>query len=284
MGTLDGRVAIVTGAGRGIGREHALLLGAEGAQVVVNDVDADAAASVAAEVTAAGGEAVAVADDCATWAGGEALVAGAVERFGRLDVLVNNAGILRDRSIVRMTEEEWDEVIRVDLKGHFVPTHFAAAHWREESKAGRQPAASIIHTSSTSGLVGNPGQSNYGAAKAGVAAFASICAQELGRYGVRSNCICPSARTRLSETAPGVEDMIAPPSDGRFDVWDPANVAPLAAYLAAADCPFSGTTFYVQGGAVKVVAPWSFGGGVEQDGRWQVDDLARALAPLAARP
>jgi NAD(P)-dependent dehydrogenase (short-subunit alcohol dehydrogenase family) len=283
MGSLEGRVAIVTGAGRGIGREHALLLAAEGAAVVVNDLDADAAAEVVDEAVAAGGTAVAVTTDCATWDGGRDLVAATLEQLGRLDVLVNNAGILRDRSIVNMSEDEWDEVVRVDLKGHFVPTRFAAEHWRTEAKAGRPPRASIVHTSSTSGLVGNPGQSNYGAAKAGVAAFASIAAQELGRYGVRSNCICPSARTRLSETAPGVGEMIAPPDDGRFDVWDPANVAPLVAYLATADCPFTGTTFYVQGGAVKLVAPWSFGGGVERDGRWTVDDLAGALSPLAGR-
>jgi NAD(P)-dependent dehydrogenase (short-subunit alcohol dehydrogenase family) len=282
-GSLDGRIAVITGAGRGIGRAHALLVAELGARVVVNDVDRDAAAAVVSEIVGLGGDAVADPADCATWDGGRDLIAGAVARYGGLDVLVNNAGILRDRSIVNMTEEEWDEVVRVDLKGHFVPTRFAAEHWRAESKAGRQPAASLVHTSSTSGLVGNPGQSNYGAAKAGVAAFASICAQELGRYGVRSNCICPAARTRLSETAPGIGTMIAPPTDGRFDVWDPANVAPLVAYLAAADCPFTGTTFYVQGGAVKVVAPWSFGGGVEQDGRWQVEALAAALGPLAGR-
>jgi NAD(P)-dependent dehydrogenase (short-subunit alcohol dehydrogenase family) len=180
-----------------------------------------------------------------------------------------------------MAEEEWDEVLRVDLKGHFVPTRWAAEHWRAEHKAGRTPTASIIHTSSTSGLVGNPGQSNYGAAKAGVAAFSAICAQELERYGVRSNCVCPAARTRLSETAPGVAGVIAEPADQRFDVWDPANVAPLVAYLAGGACPFTGTTFYVQGGAVKLVRPWSFGDGVERDGRWSIGELDAALAPFA---
>jgi NAD(P)-dependent dehydrogenase (short-subunit alcohol dehydrogenase family) len=196
-------------------------------------------------------------------------------------VLVNNAGILRDRAIVNMAEDEWDDVVRVHLKGHFVPTRWAAEHWRAEHKAGRTVAASLVHTSSTSGLVGNPGQSNYGAAKAGIAAFAAISAQELGRYGVRSNCVCPAARTRLSESAPGIGSMIAPPADDRFDVWDPANVAPLAAYLATADCPFTGTTFYIQGGAVKLVQPWSFGDGIERDGRWTVDDLRAGLAPFA---
>jgi NAD(P)-dependent dehydrogenase (short-subunit alcohol dehydrogenase family) len=283
MGALDGRVAVVTGSGRGIGRAHALLLASEGARVLVNDVDADCADAVVEEITAAGGEAAPFVGDCAEWDTGRALVAAAVDRFGRLDALVNNAGILRDRAIVNMGEDEWDEVLRVDLKGHFVPTRWAAEHWRAEHKAGRAPQASLVHTSSTSGLVGNPGQSNYGAAKAGVAAFAAICAQELGRYGVRSNCICPAARTRLSESAPGVGDMIAPPTDDRFDVWDPANVAPVVAYLVTADCPFTGTTFYVQGGAVKVVSPWTFGGGIERDGRWDVGDLGDALGPLAGR-
>jgi len=281
MGSLDGRVAIITGAGRGIGRAYAEHFAAEGAKVVVNDTDVDEAAAVVAAIEAAGGSAVANGDDCADWDGGRRLVAAAVDGFGGLDVLVNNAGILRDRAIVNMAEDEWDDVVRVHLKGHFVPTRWAAEHWRAEHKAGRPVAASLVHTSSTSGLVGNPGQSNYGAAKAGIAAFAAICAQELGRYGVRSNCVCPAARTRLSETAPGIGSMIAAPDDDRFDVWDPANVAPLAAYLATADCPFTGTTFYIQGGAVKLVHPWSFGDGVERDGRWSVDELRSALAPFA---
>jgi NAD(P)-dependent dehydrogenase (short-subunit alcohol dehydrogenase family) len=281
MGALDGRVAIITGAGRGIGRAYAELFAAEGACVVVNDTDLDVATEVAASLEAGGGSAVADGADCADWDAGRALVHGAIEGFGRLDVLVNNAGILRDRALVNMAEDEWDDVVRVHLKGHFVPTRWAAEHWRAEHKAGRTPAASIVHTSSTSGLVGNPGQTNYGAAKAGIAAFAAICAQELGRYGVRSNCVCPAARTRLSETAPGVGSMIAPPADDRFDVWDPANVAPLAGYLATADCPFTGATFYVQGGAVKLVHPWSFGDGIERDGRWTVADLDAALAPFA---
>ena len=283
MGTLDGRVAIVTGAGRGLGREHALLLAAEGARVVVNDLDTDAAAAVVEEIGEAGGDAVAATGDCSDWEQGRGLVVCAVDAYGRLDVLVNNAGVLRDRALVNMAEDEWDDVLRVDLKGHFVPTRFAAEHWRAEHKAGRTPSASLVHTSSTSGLVGNPGQTNYGAAKAGVAAFAAICAQELARYGVRSNCVCPAARTRLSETAPGIGSMIAAPADGRFDVWDPANISPLVAYLSTASCPFNGTTFYAQGGAVKVVAPWTFGEGVERDGRWTVGELADALEPLAAR-
>jgi NAD(P)-dependent dehydrogenase (short-subunit alcohol dehydrogenase family) len=251
--------------------------------VIVNDVDGDAAEAVVAEVRDGGGDAVAVITDCARWEGGHELVTAAIDGYGGLDVLVNNAGILRDRSVAKMAEEEWDEVLRVDLKGHFVPTRWAAEYWRAEHKAGRTRRASLIHTSSTSGLIGNPGQTNYGAAKAGVAAFAAICAQELDRYGVRSNCVCPAARTRLSETAPGIAPMIAPPTDDRFDVWDPANVAPLVGYLATAECPFNGTTFYVQGGAVKLVHSWSFGEGIERDGRWTVAELGEALKSLAER-
>jgi NAD(P)-dependent dehydrogenase (short-subunit alcohol dehydrogenase family) len=204
MGALDGRVAIITGAGRGIGREHALLFAAEGASVVVNDLggavdgsgdDRSPAEQVVAEITSAGGTAIANDDDIADWDGGKRLVDAAVEAFGDLHVLVNNAGILRDRVLVNMTEEDWDSVIHVHLKGHFVPTRHAAAYWREQSKAGKEVRAAVVNTSSTSGLLGNPGQSNYGAAKAGIGAFTVIAAQELIRYGVRVNAIAPAART-----------------------------------------------------------------------------------------
>jgi NAD(P)-dependent dehydrogenase (short-subunit alcohol dehydrogenase family) len=199
-----------------------------------------------------------------------------VETFGRLDVLVNNAGILRDRMLVSMSEEEWDAVIAVHLKGHFVPTRFAAAYWREQVKAGESVRGSVIHTSSTSGLLGNPGQTNYGAAKAGIGSFSIICAQELARYGVRSNCIAPAARTRLTEATPGLGEMVAPPSEG-FDVWDPANVSPLVAYLATADCEITGRTFFVQGGTVRVMEPWKMGERLERDDRWTIEDLAKQL-------
>jgi NAD(P)-dependent dehydrogenase (short-subunit alcohol dehydrogenase family) len=181
--------------------------------------------------------------------------------------------------LVSMTEAEWDDVVAVHLKGHFVPTRFAAAHWREQAKAGHEVRAAIINTSSTSGLLGNPGQTNYGAAKAGIASFSIICAQELGRYGVRSNCIAPAARTRLTEGTPGLGEMVAPPSEG-FDVWDPANVAPLVAYLAMADCPITGRTFFVQGGLVRVMEPWQLGARLERDHRWTIDDLAKELPGL----
>jgi NAD(P)-dependent dehydrogenase (short-subunit alcohol dehydrogenase family) len=290
MTGLDGRVAIVTGAGRGLGREHALLLAAEGARVVVNDRgsdmdgsggDAGPADAVVEEIRAAGGEAVANTDDVADWKGGMRLVRAAVETFGDLHVLVNNAGILRDRLIVNMSEEEWDSVVDVHLKGHFVPLRHAAAYWRERSKQGDAVAASVINTSSTSGLHGNPGQANYGAAKAGIAALTVIAAQELSRYGVRVNAIAPAARTRLTEATPGLGDMVAPPAeDNRFDEWDPANVAPVVAWLAAADTDVTGRVFYVFGGQVQPMGGWSRDPGVEKPTRWTADELGEALPPL----
>jgi NAD(P)-dependent dehydrogenase (short-subunit alcohol dehydrogenase family) len=290
MGALDGRVAIITGAGRGIGREHALLFASEGAKVVVNDLggapdgageDRTAAEQVVDEITAMGGEAIANADDVADWEGGADLIASAIDAFGRLDILVNNAGILRDRVLVNMTEAEWDDVIKVHLRGHFIPTRFAAIYWREQAKLGTPVQANLVHTSSTSGLLGNPGQTNYGAAKAGIGSFSIICAQELARYGVRSNCIAPAARTRLTEATPGLGEMVQPPDDAAvFDVWDPANISPLVAFLATADCPCTGQTFYVQGGTIKVMQPWSMGDGIEQDERWTVADLQQALPKL----
>ena len=280
LGSLDGRIAIITGAGRGLGRAYALLLASEGARVVVNDLDGGDA--VVEEIRGAGGDAVGNGDDVTDWEGGQRLVRAAVDAFGGLDVLVNNAGILRDRALVNMTEADWDDVTDVHLKGHFVPTRWAATYWREQAKAGTPRAASLVHTSSTSGLLGNPGQTNYGAAKAGVAAFSCICAQELARYGVRSNCIAPAARTRLTESTPGLAEMVAPPGEGGgFDLWDPANVAPLVAVLAAADSPFNGRTFFVQGGTVKLMEGWRFTDSVEKEQRWTIDELEHALAPLA---
>jgi NAD(P)-dependent dehydrogenase (short-subunit alcohol dehydrogenase family) len=278
VGSLEGRVAIITGAGRGLGRAHALLFAAEGAKVVVTDLGPEAD-EVAAEIRAAGGEAVATALDVTDWEAGKALVELAVNELGGLHILVNNAGILRDRVLVNMQEEEWDDVVAVHLKGHFVPTRFAAAYWREQAKAGEDVRASIIHTSSTSGLIGNPGQTNYGAAKAGIGAFSIICAKELAHYGVRSNCIAPAARTRLTEATPGLGDVVAPPADG-FDVWDPANVSPLVAYLATEGCDVTGRTFFIQGGTVRVLEPWHLGDRIERDERWTIDDLATEVPGL----
>ncbi|HEX2046294.1 MAG TPA: SDR family oxidoreductase [Acidimicrobiales bacterium] len=282
--TLDGRVAVVTGAGRGLGREHALLLAAEGARVVVNDVDAEPAQAVVDEIVAVGGEAAAVAGDVARWETGQALIAQAVATYGDLHVLVNNAGNVADRFLVSMSEEEWDEVVRTHLKGHFVPTRWAAAWWREQARAGRDVRASVVCTTSTSGLQGNPGQSNYGAAKAGIAAFAVIAAAELDRYGVRVNAIAPLARTRLTEAVPGLAEVVAPPADVQaFDAWHPANVSPLVAWLAAADCPVTGRVFLVHGGNVQLFRPWSLEAAVEKDGRWSAAELAEAVPGLLTR-
>jgi NAD(P)-dependent dehydrogenase (short-subunit alcohol dehydrogenase family) len=289
MGTLDGRVAIITGAGRGIGREHALLFAAEGAKVVVNDLggandgsgtDVTPAQEVAAEIRAMGGQAVVNGDNVADWQGAQRLINSAIEAFGDLDIVVNNAGILRDRVLVNMTEEEWDAVIAVHLKGHFAPTRWAAAYWREQFKAGISKPRNLVHTSSTSGLFSNPGQANYGAAKSGIATFSQIAAKELVRYNVKSNCIAPGARTRLTLATPGLPDIMAP-KEGAFDVWDPANISPMVAYLSTAECAFTGETFLVQGGNVTRVNTWALGDKVDQSDRWTVEGLAAALAPLA---
>ncbi len=292
MGALDGRVAIITGAGRGLGREHALLFAAEGAKVVVNDLggaadgtgdDRTPAEHVVHEIEAMGGQAIANADNVADWEGGQRLVNSAIEAFGDLDILVNNAGILRDRVLVNMTEAEWDAVVTVHMKGHFVPTRWAAAYWREQFKAGVNKPRNVVHTSSTSGLFANPGQSNYGAAKSGIATFSQIVAKELSRYEVKSNCIAPAARTRLTLATPGLGEMIKEPEKAEeFDVWDPANVSPLVAYLATADCPFTGETFFVQGGQVKKFQSWTFAESVERDDRWTVSELAEAMGKLGA--
>jgi NAD(P)-dependent dehydrogenase (short-subunit alcohol dehydrogenase family) len=290
MGALDGRVAINTGAGRGLGREHALLFAAEGAKVVVNDLggaadgtggDRSPAEEVVSEIEAMGGEALANGDNVADWEGGQRLINAAIERFGDLDILVNNAGILRDRVLVNMTEAEWDAVVAVHMKGHFVPTRWAATYWREQFKAGVTKPRNLVHTSSTSGLFSNPGQSNYGAAKSGIATFSQIVAKELSRYEVKSNCIAPAARTRLTLATPGLGEMIKEPEKSdEFDVWDPANVSPLVAYLASADCAFTGETFFVQGVQVKKFQSWTFADSVERDDRWTVSERAEALGKL----
>ena len=284
MGALEGRVAIITGAGRGLGREHALLFAAEGAKVVVNDLggdiggtgaDATPAQQVVDEIKAAGGEAVADGSDITTSEGADALIAKAVNTYGDLHALVNNAGILRDRMLVNMTDEEWDEVMRVHLRGHFLPTRAAARHWRERSQAGEQPNASLTNTSSTSGLFGNVGQANYGAAKSGIATFTQICQMELQRYGVRCNAIAPVARTRLTLATPGLGDRIQP-KEGEFDRYDPANVSPFVGYLATAGCRIAGKVFFVQGNGVHLFQPWSVVDRITTDGRWTVEGLAEA--------
>lgn len=288
MGTLDGRVAIVTGAGRGIGREHALLFAREGAGVVVNDLggandgtgaDAGPAQQVVNEIIEAGGKAVANTDNVATWDGAAALVNNAVTEFGRLDVLVNNAGILRDAFIAGMDEAQWDSVIAVHLKGHAATLHHAAAYWKAQTKAGEAVNASIINTASASGtFMPNAGQANYGAAKAGIAALTLVAADELDRYGVRVNAIAPIARTRLTLATPGMDALFAAEiPEGEFDPFDPANISPVVARLASADCTLTGKVFAVQGGGISELAGWHDVSTIESDGPWTIDDIANKL-------
>ena len=283
MGTLDGKVAIVTGAGRGIGREHALALAGAGARVVVNDLGGSAAGEgqdrapaqqVADEIKNAGGEATANFDNVADFQGAENLVKQAIGDFGRLDILVNNAGIIRDRMLVNLTEDEWDSVIAVHLKGHFAPTRHAAAYWREQSKAGNEVHGRVINTSSPSGVFGNVGQTNYGAAKAGIAAFTVIAAMELSRYGVTVNCLAPNARTRLTEQTFG--DIPVP--EGGFDAMDPANITPVVVALAADESQsITGQCFFVYGGVVNVLKAWDSGTVLATDSRWEAGELLEKL-------
>jgi NAD(P)-dependent dehydrogenase (short-subunit alcohol dehydrogenase family) len=289
MSFLDGRVAVITGAGNGIGREHALLFAREGAKVVVNDLgglgdgtgaDASAAQQVVDEIVAAGGEAVANHDDVADFAAAGRLVAQAVDAYGRLDVLVNNAGILRDDFFHRMSEQDWDRVLHVHLKGHFSPLRHAADHWRARSKAGEAVRAAVINTTSASGtFLANPGQANYGAAKAAIASLTLVAAAELGRLGVRVNAIAPAARTRLTADVPGMvgELMKAPEDPDAFDPFDPAHISPLVAYLAREDCAITGRVFAVQGGAIAELQGWSAGDSFTTDGAWTQATLEREL-------
>ena len=280
---LENRVCIITGAGRGIGREHALLFASLGAKVVVNDLggatdgsgaDTSAAQSVADEIIAAGGEAVASTDSVTDFESAKAIVATAVEAFGDLHVVVNNAGILRDRMLVSMTEQEFDDVLAVHLKGTFNVTRHAADVWRERSKAGDNAVRNIVNTSSGAGLHGNPGQTNYAAAKAGIAAMTIVNSLELQRYNVRANCIAPIARTRLTLQTPGMGDAMG------ASVFDPENVSPLVAVLASESCEFNGQVFSVYGGSVGIYAGWSISEEVTTAGRWDVEGLAKAMDGL----
>ncbi|MFE3454345.1 SDR family NAD(P)-dependent oxidoreductase [Nonomuraea sp. NPDC059194] len=285
MGSLDGRVVLITGAGRGIGREEALYMAAEGAKVVVNDPgvaidgsggDTGVAAAVVEEIVARGGQAVANTDSVADWHGPQRMVEAALRAFGDLHVVVNNATIERNRGLADLTEEEFDDVIAVKLKGTFAVTRWAARHWRERFDAGVRVDRAVINTSSGSGLLNPlPTQASYAAGNAGVAALTVVGALELGRYGVRVNCLSPSmARTRLTLEVPGMREE--PPADG-FDPLHPSTSAPIAAYLATATCPLTGQVLSVRGGSVAVNHGWSRGGHVHKDGLWTVGELAEQL-------
>lgn len=281
-GLCEGRVAIVTGAGRGLGREHCLELARQGAKVVVNDLDLEPAEAVAAECRQLGVEAVGHACDVADWDAAEVLIGRAIETFGSIDSLVNNAGLLRDRMTVSMSEAEWDAVIRVHLKGHFAPTRHAAAWWRAEHKAGRPRTGRIVNTSSAAGLFGNVGQLNYAAAKAGIAAMTLVQAAELKRYGATANAIAPAARTRMTEQLFGAM-MKKPDNPDAFDFFAPANVAPLVTWLCSEDSgDVSGRVFDVAGGRIAVCDGWRPAADVTNDGRWNPAEVGPAVRAIIA--
>ncbi len=291
---VEGKVVIVTGGARGIGRSEALEFARQGACVVVNDFGADVhgggrssepAAQVVSEIEALGGKAVANGDDVSDWDGAKRLIDTAIEVFGRLDVLVNNAGILRDRTIANMSPEEWDDVIRVHLRGHWAPLRHAAAHWKDVASTGTRPNAAVINTSSGSGLFGNQGQSNYGAAKAAIASLTIIAAQELARYDIRVNAIAPAAMTRMTEDRPYFQKQKALRESNAeaFIPTDPENVAPLVVWLASDTAKgVTGRVFNVVGGVVEVAEPWHHGPKRDKGARWDVDELDDVVPELLA--
>jgi NAD(P)-dependent dehydrogenase (short-subunit alcohol dehydrogenase family) len=289
-GICDGRVALVTGAGRGLGRAHALELARQGARVVVNDLGCELdgtgggsgpAGEVVDEIRAAGGEAIANGDDVADFDGAARIVGAAIEAFGELHVVVNNAGFVRDRMFANVAEDEWDAVVRVHLKGHFAVARHAAAHWRDQAKAGTPVDARIINTSSGAGILGSIGQAAYSAAKGGIATLTLVQAAELGRYGVTANALCPAARTRMTE---GVfSEMMAAVEEGAFDAMAPENVSPLVAWLASSgSAHVSGRVFEVEGGKVGLATGYQHGPMVDKGARWDPAELGEVIDRLIA--
>ncbi|MEW2527952.1 SDR family oxidoreductase [Streptomyces sp. NPDC047071] len=290
-GICAGRVVIVTGAGRGLGRAHARAYAAEGARVVVNDLGAGLdgsgvsggpAQDVVEEIRAAGGDAVAHCGDIATPEGAASLVQAALETYGRLDTLVNNAGFLRDRMLVNLDEDDWDAVLRVHLKGHFLPLKHAGAHWRAEAKAGRAPHACVVNTSSGAGLLGSVGQGNYSAAKAGVLGLTLVAAAELAAYGVRVNALAPAARTRMTQQT--FADTMAAPQEGAFDAMAPENVSPLVVWLGStASAGVTGRVFEAEGGRITVMEGWRPGPSADKGARWSPAEAGEAALKLLSR-
>ncbi|NLP64861.1 SDR family oxidoreductase [Paraburkholderia sacchari] len=282
MAICEQRTVIITGSGGGLGRAYALALAEAGAKVVVNDIRSDAADSVVNEISARGGVAIANSDDITSIAGADRIVNEAVEKFGEVHALVNNAGNLRDRMFVSLSEDDWDEVMRVHLKGHFCLSNVLARRWRDLSKAGHQVDARLINTSSGAGLQGSIGQSNYSTAKAGICALTLVQSAELGRYGITSNAVAPAARTSMTESA--MPDVVKKPEDGSFDFWDPANVAPLVVWLASSlSKHVTGRVFEASGGKISVADGWRTGPVEDKRARWTPEELNAVVSTLVDR-
>lgn len=284
MGILDNRVAIITGAGGGLGAAHARVMAAEGCAVVVNDINREAAQKVVDEITANGGKAVVNTSDITNYADSENAVKQAIETFGDLHAVVNNAGINRDRMFASMTEAEWDAIMAVHLKGHFCISSHAVHYWRDQSKAGKAVDARIINTTSGAGLQGSIGQSNYAAAKAGIAALTLNQAAELGRYGITANAIAPAARTGMTTAVESMAQRMAKPEDGSFDYWAPENVSTLIAWLASPlSSEVSGRVFEAEGGKISIADGWRTTEGVDKGARWEPAEITEAMKELLAK-
>jgi NAD(P)-dependent dehydrogenase (short-subunit alcohol dehydrogenase family) len=282
MRICEQRTIIITGAGGGLGRAYALAFGQAGANVVVNDIRLEAAESVATEVVAAGGQAVANQDDITSMAGAQSIVDAAVAAFGEVHVLVNNAGILRDRMFISLSEEDWDLVMQVHLKGHFCLANILGRRWRDAAKAGNKIEARIINTSSGAGLQGSIGQSNYSAAKGGIAALTLVQAAEMARYGITVNGLAPAARTSMTESA--MPDVVKAPADGSFDAWSPDNVAPLVVWLGSLESShITGKLFESQGGRISMCDGWRTDATIDKGARWQAEELGPIVDQLIAQ-